>query len=94
MVVQRTSVGLDVHAASVVGCAIDEATGEVLRRRLAPAHGEVLGWLGSLPGPVAVAYEAGPTGFGPDASAPAPVPVPVPAPMPVPVAAPIPAQTA
>jgi hypothetical protein len=24
----------------------------------------VLGWLGSLPGPVAVTYEAGPTGFG------------------------------
>ncbi|MFW6186860.1 MAG: IS110 family transposase [Actinomycetota bacterium] len=64
MIVQRTSVGLDVHVASVVGCAIDEVTGEVLRRRLAPAPGEVLGWLGSLPGPVAVTYEAGPTGFG------------------------------
>lgn len=49
MIVQRTSVGLDVHAASVVGCAIEEVTGEVLRQRLAPTHGGVLGWLGSLP---------------------------------------------
>ena len=63
MIVQRTSVGLDVHAASVVGCAIDEVTGEVLRRRSAPEHGEVLAWLGSLLVPVAVTYEAGPTGF-------------------------------
>jgi transposase len=57
-------VGLDVHARSVVGCGIDTVTGEVFRRRLCPAHGEVLGWLGELPGPVAVVYEAGPTGFG------------------------------
>ncbi len=60
MVVQRTSVGLDVHARSVVACALDGVTGEVVERRLSPAHGEVA----SLPGPVAVTYEAGPTGFG------------------------------
>lgn len=64
MIVQRTSVGLDAHAASMVGCAIDEVTWEVTRRRLAPALGEVIGWLASLPGPVAMTYEAGPTGFG------------------------------
>src|SRR4051794_24655515 len=29
-----------------------------------PAHGQVIGWLRSLPGPVRVTYEAGPTGFG------------------------------
>jgi transposase len=61
---QRTSVGLDVHARSVVGCGLDEQTGEVLRSRLTPAHEQVIGWLRSLPGPVKVAYEAGPTGFG------------------------------
>jgi hypothetical protein len=55
---------LDVHARSVVACGIDTVTGELLRRRLCPAHGEVLGWLSQLPGPVAVVYEAGPTGFG------------------------------
>src|SRR3954466_1676165 len=61
---QRTSVGLDVHARSVVGCGLDEQTGEVLRSRLTPAHEQVIRWLQSLPGPVKVAYEAGPTGFG------------------------------
>ena len=61
---ERTSVGLDVHARSVVACAIDTVTGELMRARLCPDQTEVLGWLGRLPGPVAVAYEAGPTGFG------------------------------
>ena len=64
MKVQRTSVGLDVHARSVVGCALDGDTGEVFERRLTPDYQEILKWLRSLPGRVAVAYEAGPTGFG------------------------------
>ena len=64
MKLQRTSVGLDVHARSVVGCALDGDTGEVFQRRLTPDHGEIVAWLGDLPGPVAVTYEAGPTGFG------------------------------
>ena len=33
---ERTSVGVDVHARSVVGAAIDGATGELLTTRLAP----------------------------------------------------------
>jgi transposase len=61
---ERTSVGLDVHARSVVGCAIDGATGEVHRRRLTPDPNEILAWVRSLPGPARVAYEAGPTGYG------------------------------
>jgi transposase len=61
---QRTSVGLDVHARSVLGCGLDGDTGEVFQRRLTPDHGEIVAWLGDLPGPVAVTYEAGPTGFG------------------------------
>lgn len=64
MKVQRTSVGLDVHARSVVACALDGDTGEVFERRLTPDHQDILEWLQSLPAPVAVAYEAGPTGFG------------------------------
>ncbi len=60
----RTSVGLDVHARSVVACALDGDTGEVFERRLTPDFGEILDWLRLLPGPVAVTYEAGPTGFG------------------------------
>jgi transposase len=62
--VQRTSVGLDVHARSVVACGLDGDTGEVFERRLSPDHAEILAWLGDLPGPVATTYEAGPTGFG------------------------------
>lgn len=62
--IQRTSVGLDVHARSVVACALDGDTGEVFERRLTPDRGEIVAWLGGLPGPIAVTYEAGPTGFG------------------------------
>ncbi|MBJ7478574.1 MULTISPECIES: IS110 family transposase [Rhodococcus] len=64
MMYQRTSVGLDVHALSVVACAIDGQTGEVWKQRLCPDSGEILAWLRSLPGPVKAVYEAGPTGFG------------------------------
>jgi len=64
VIIERTSVGLDVHARSVVAAGLDSATGEVFRRTLTPAHDEVIGWLRSLPGPVATTYEAGPTGFG------------------------------
>src|SRR3954447_10896452 len=61
---QRTSVGLDVHARSVVGRGLDVQTGEVLRARLTPVHDDVIAWLRSLPGPIRATYEAGPTGFG------------------------------
>jgi transposase len=61
---ERTSVGLDVHARSVVAAAIDGQTGEVFKARLTPLRAEVLEWIGTLPGPCAVVYESGPTGFG------------------------------
>lgn len=64
MFTERTSVGLDVHARSVAAAAIDGSTGELFQTRLTPAHDHVLDWVRSLPGPVAVAYEAGRTGFG------------------------------
>lgn len=60
----RTSVGLGVHARSVVGCGLDGRTGELFECWLVPDHGEIGSWVRSLPGPVAVTYEAGPTGFG------------------------------
>lgn len=60
---QGTSVGLDVHARSIAGFAVDARTEEVWRRGLSADPGVVIGWIGSLPGPVRVAYEAGPTGF-------------------------------
>ena len=64
MVLERTSVGLDVHARSIVAGVLDAETGELRSQRLPAATEAVVGWVGSLPGPVVVAYEAGPTGFG------------------------------
>ena len=64
MLIERTCVGLDVHARSVVACAIDGETAEVHRARLCPDTGEITGWVRGLPGPTRVVYEAGPTGFG------------------------------
>lgn len=64
MIIENTSVGLDVHARSVVGAAIDGETGELHRRRMTPDENEILAWVRSLSAPVRVVYEAGPTGFG------------------------------
>ncbi|HEY6745808.1 MAG TPA: IS110 family transposase [Mycobacteriales bacterium] len=64
MRVERTSVGLDVHARSVAAAAIDGETGELVQARLRPANDQIRSWIGQLNGPVAVASEAGPTGFG------------------------------
>lgn len=64
MFTERTSVGLDVHARSVAAAAIDGVTGEIFQARLSPAFDDVRAWVAGLPGPCAVAYEAGPTGFG------------------------------
>jgi transposase len=57
-------VGLDVHARSVAAAAIDGVTGELKQARLTPSHDHILSWIAELDGPVAVTYEAGPTGFG------------------------------
>jgi transposase len=57
-------VGLDVHARSVAAAAIDGVTGELVQCKLTPAYDDIRSWVQALPGPVAVTYEAGPTGFG------------------------------
>jgi transposase len=64
MVLERTSVGLDVYARSIVAGVLDTETGEIRSERLASTTQAVVSWICSLPGPVAVAHEAGPTGFG------------------------------
>ena len=64
MLVERTCVGLDVHARSVAAAAIDGVTGELSQARLTPSHDHIRSWVEQFDGPVAVAYEAGPTGFG------------------------------
>lgn len=64
MITHGTSVGLDVHARSVVAHAVDESSGEVHKARLTPDYPSILGWLLRLVAPVRVVYEAGPTGYG------------------------------
>src|SRR5207248_1226046 len=57
-------VGLDVHARSVVAGVIDRGSGEVRWLRVPPGLAETVAWLKTLPTPVRVVYEAGPTGYG------------------------------
>jgi transposase len=59
-----TWVGVDVHARSTHGAAIDSLTGELSRVRFGPGAEPVVACLPELPAPVRAAYEAGPTGFG------------------------------
>lgn len=59
----RRFVGLDVHARSIVACALDGATGELVRARFGYDLPALLAWLSGMPGPLLVVYEAGPTGF-------------------------------
>ncbi len=59
-----TFAGLDVHARSTQGCALDPLTGELRRKGFGPGIESVLEWLRGLPQPVQVCYEAGPTGYG------------------------------
>ena len=60
----RSWAGLDVHAAMVVAVTVDGESGELRAHRLSGETAEVVAFCGGLPGPVKVAYEAGPTGFG------------------------------
>jgi transposase len=56
-------VGLDVHARSVVAGVIDQESGELRSLRVPAANAEMVAWLKTLPAPVRVVYEAGPTGY-------------------------------
>jgi transposase len=58
-----TWVGLDVHARSTHGAAIDRESGELTRARFGGGVEPVVVWLGALPQPVHACYEAGPTGY-------------------------------
>src|SRR5258708_38662806 len=56
-------VGLDVHARWVVAGVIDAGSGEVRSLRVPPGCDATVAWLTTLPAPVRVVYEAGPTGY-------------------------------
>ena len=67
MFIERTSVGLDVHARSVRAAAIDTESGELIERTVSPVTDQVVAFVDELAvdhGPVRVTYEAGPTGYG------------------------------
>jgi transposase len=59
----RTLVGLDVHATKIVAAVLDAETGELQCFRMG-ADNAAAAFCAGLPGPVRVAYEAGPTGYG------------------------------
>ena len=52
MFTERTSVGLDVHARSVVAAAIDGVTAGIVQTTLTPSHERIGSWLQELSGPV------------------------------------------
>jgi transposase len=57
-------VGLDVHARESTLAVFDQATGEVLTRRVVGRPHELLPVLREIPRPARMVYEAGPTGYG------------------------------
>ena len=61
---EGTWVGLDVHARKVVAGVLDAVSGELRTLRVPARVAETTEWLATLPAPVRVAYEAGPTGYG------------------------------
>jgi transposase len=64
---ERTSIGMDVHARSVRAAAIDTVSGEVIEATVGPAVEPTVAWVRQVAadrGPVAVTYEAGPSGYG------------------------------
>jgi len=61
---EGSCVGLDVHARSVVAGVLDAASGELRSQRVPAGNEATVAWLKTLPAPVRVVYEAGPTGYG------------------------------
>ena len=60
----RTLVGLDVHAAKIVAAVLDGETGQLQTFVMGGESAAAAGFCAGLAGPVRVAYEAGPTGYG------------------------------
>ena len=57
-------VGLDVHAHESTIAIFDQGTGELTTRRVVARPHELMPWLGGVPRPARMVYEAGPTGYG------------------------------
>jgi transposase len=59
----RSLVGLDVHATKIVAAVLDAETGLLQCFSMSGETDGTAGFCAGLPGPVRVAYEAGPTGY-------------------------------
>ena len=57
-------VGLDVHGRESTIAIFDQGTGELTTRRVVGRPHELMPWLGGVPRPARMVYEAGPTGYG------------------------------
>jgi transposase len=60
----RSLVGLDVHATKIVAAVLDAEAGQLQTFAMSGETDKAAAFCGALPGPVRVAYEAGPTGYG------------------------------
>ena len=60
----RSLVGLDVHATKIVAAVLDGETGQLQSFAMGGESAAAAAFCVGLPGPVRVAYEAGPTGYG------------------------------
>lgn len=60
---EHTFIGLDVHAANVVGYALSPDTGELVRAKMDSDPAVVLEWIRRSQPPVKAVYESGPTGY-------------------------------
>lgn len=60
---EHTFIGLDVHAVSVVGCALNPETGELVHAKMDSDPAVVLEWIRRCDPPVKAVYESGPTGY-------------------------------
>jgi transposase len=60
----RSLVGLDVHATKIVAAVLDAETGQLQTFAMGGERAQAAGFCAGLTGPVRVAYEAGPTGYG------------------------------
>jgi hypothetical protein len=68
MVKARSLVGLDVHATKIVAAVLDAETGQLQCFSMSGDTNKAAEFCAALPAPVRVAYEAGPTGYGPRVS--------------------------
>jgi transposase len=60
----KSLVGLDVHATKIVAAVLDAETGQLQMFAMSGETAPTAAFCAGLPGPVRVAYEAGPTGYG------------------------------